>query len=251
MHSADSDTPTDLDPPRLSEATALIEPGNHPNLMRHPDEIGDALLSLADSGAALSLYTDGVTMPIMARVHAVAEDEDIWLMTVYGGAEVPPGPISVATWMGSVKLQFVIEAPQHLNEQLLRCPFPVECLVLERRGSARMETPMGLFHTASFKLHGEQHELQLYDFALGGIGMRVPKREAAGLHVGRRLFGVQLQLGKGIFFTVDLEIRLSRGFRSFLAGEQMQIGCRFVNMDAATQDQLSKLLDELRRQRGR
>ena len=43
----------------------------------------------------------------------------------------------------------------------------------------------------------------------------------------------------------DLEIRLSSTFRSFLLGEQVQIGCRFLNLTDAMRDELLTLLDNL------
>ena len=43
----------------------------------------------------------------------------------------------------------------------------------------------------------------------------------------------------------DLEVRLSRTFRSFLLGEQVQIGCQFTNLSPAMQDELARLLDKL------
>jgi hypothetical protein len=43
----------------------------------------------------------------------------------------------------------------------------------------------------------------------------------------------------------DLEIRLSRTFRSFLLGEQVQIGCQFINLSPSMEEELKRLLDQL------
>jgi hypothetical protein len=63
--------------------------------------------------------------------------------------------------------------------------------------------------------------------------------------VGRKLQRVRLELGPDAVIIADLEIRLSRTYRSFLLGEQVQIGCQFLNMSATMQDDLAKLIDKM------
>jgi c-di-GMP-binding flagellar brake protein YcgR len=94
-------------------------------------------------------------------------------------------------------------------------------------------------------MNGKPYELQLYDFSQGGIGMRCAPRDAQGLHVGRKLQRVRLELGPDAVIIADLEIRLSRTYRSFLLGEQVQIGCQFLNMSTGMQDDLARLIDRM------
>jgi hypothetical protein len=75
--------------------------------------------------------------------------------------------------------------------------------------------------------------------------MRCPPRDAVGLHVGRKLQRVRLDMGPGSVLICDLEIRLARHFRSFLLGEQVQIGCQFLNMSENMKDDLAKLIDKM------
>ena len=75
--------------------------------------------------------------------------------------------------------------------------------------------------------------------------MRARKPDTIGLYVGRKLSRVRLELGPEKVIIADLEIRLSRSFRSFLLGEQVQIGCRFLNLSAAMQEELTLLLIHL------
>ena len=133
--------------------------------------------------------------------------------------------------------------PEQLT--LLNLEFPLKCLVLNRRASARLETPLGVYYMASFVLNGKPYELQLYDFSAGGVGMRAAPRDAVGLHVGRKLQRVRLELGPDSVMIADLEVRLSRTFRSFLLGEQVQIGCQFTNLSPAMEEELKRLLDKL------
>ncbi len=75
--------------------------------------------------------------------------------------------------------------------------------------------------------------------------MRAAPRDAVGLHVGRKLQRVRLELGPDKVMIADLEIRLSRTFRSFLLGEQVQIGCQFINLSPSMEEDLKRLLDQL------
>jgi len=62
---------------------------------------------------------------------------------------------------------------------------------------------------------------------------------------------VRLELGPDTVMIADLEVRLSRTFRSFLLGEQVQIGCQFVNLSPAMQEELTRVLQELNASRQR
>jgi c-di-GMP-binding flagellar brake protein YcgR len=170
------------------------------------------------------------------------------------GFPLPPGECTFVAWLRGAKFQFKLDDPHWnaLPEQptLIPAQFPERCQVLNRRQAPRLETPLGTYHTASFVLNGKPYELQLYDFAVGGVGMRCPPREAVGLHVGRTLQRVRLDMGGGAVLICDLEIRLARHFRSFLLGEQVQIGCQFVNLSPATQDELHRILERLSAGRG-
>ncbi len=123
--------------------------------------------------------------------------------------------------------------------------------MLNRRAAQRLETPLGIYYLASFVLNGKPYELQIYDFSAGGVGMRAAPRDAVGLHVGRKLQRVRLELGPETVMIADLEVRLSRTFRSFLLGEQVQIGCQFTNMSPIMQEELSRVLDKLNSRKGR
>lgn len=235
-------------PPRLADAIEPMEAGTQPHHMADPWDIGDALLQLADSGDAVTIYPEGASEPVMARIHSVDDEKPHFVIELNEGAVLPPGQATFVSWQRSAKLQFTI------NDQWLALPdqptllptyFPKECLVLERRSSTRLETPLGVYYTAAFVLDGRPYELQLYDFSMGGVGMRAPKREARGLYVGRKLSRVRLELGPNSAIVADLEVRLARSFRSFLVGEQVQVGCRFLNLTPQMETELTTLLAKL------
>jgi c-di-GMP-binding flagellar brake protein YcgR len=110
----------------------------------------------------------------------------------------------------------------------------------------RLETPLGVYYpTASFAMNGKQYELQLYDLSIGGVGIRCAPGDAAGLRVGRQLQNVLLKVGPGSEITCDLEIRLVRRFRSFLAGPQVHIGCQFMNLSPQIQGELNRIFERM------
>nr|WP_315249973.1 PilZ domain-containing protein [uncultured Duganella sp.] len=217
--------------------------------MTDEHDIGDALTALAESGEPLSIYPSSATNVVMARIKSVDPKNPYFVVELNEGEFLPPGDAVFVAWLRSSKIQFKLSSidwPSLPNEPtLLPLEFPLKCEVLNRRSSARLETPLGVYYMASFVMNGRPYELQLYDFSAGGVGMRASPRDAVGLHVGRKLQRVRLELGPESVMIADLEVRLSRTFRSFLLGEQVQIGCRFINLSPAMEEELKRLLDNL------
>jgi len=235
-------------PPSQSEAIDVIAPGGMPYHMSDPWEIGEALSRLAESGDPVTIYPVDGAAAVMARIFSVDEEAPRFVIELNEGAFLPPGGATFVAWTRSAKLQFALSSGwvgQPGQPHLLASPFPSLCLALERRESARLETPLGMHYLAAFVLEGRPYELQLYDFSIGGVGMRAPPRDTVGLYVGRKLARVRLELGLDNVMLADLEIRLSRSFRSFLLGEQVQVGCRFLNLTPAARAELSAMLAQL------
>jgi len=236
-------------PPTLKDAVEPIAAGSKPHDMTDEHDIGDALAMLADSGEPVSIYPSSATNVVMARIRSVDPDQPYFVLELNEGEFLPPGEATFVAWQRSAKFQFNLSSDTWTTlpgqPTLMQLEFPLKCLVLNRRSSARLETPLGVYHMASFVLNGKPYELQLYDFSAGGVGMRAAPRDAVGLHVGRKLQRVRLELGPDSVMIADLEIRLSRTFRSFLLGEQVQIGCQFSNLSPAMEEELKRLLEKL------
>lgn len=234
--------------PRLQDAVEPIAAGAKPHEMTDPDDIGDSLTILAENGDAVSIYPSRGTDVVLGRIHSVDPELPHFVLELNEGEVLPPGEAVFVAWLRSAKLQFKLSDDwKSLPEQPTMVPavFPDKCQVLNRRATARLETPLGVYYLATFVLNGKPYELQLYDFSLGGVGMRCAPRDAVGLHIGRKLQRVRLELGPDTVIIADLEIRLSRTYRSFLLGEQVQIGCQFLNMSPMMQEELARLMDKL------
>ncbi|SFV04531.1 flagellar brake protein [Pseudoduganella namucuonensis] len=236
-------------PPALIDAVEPIAPGSKPHDMTNPDDIGDSLTILAENGDPISVYPSGTGEVLVARILSVHPEEPHWVLELNEGDALPPGNATFVTWLRSAKFQFALAreewTPLPDQPNLIPLDFPEKCLVLNRRAAARLETPLGIYFTASFVMNGKPYELQLYDVSQGGIGMRCAPRDAQGLHVGRKLQRVRLELGPDAVIIADLEIRLSRTYRSFLLGEQVQIGCQFLNISPQMQEELTKQIDRM------
>ena len=242
-----TDTPTHpprKGPPRPSDLLDRIQQSAAPHEMRDPFDIGETLTSLAESGEALTIYPGGLADPVLARIDTVHPEDPHFTLDVAGA--IPPGRATfVAALGGNAKLQFELESEwtaQPGTPNLVPAVFPESCLVLNRRAAPRLDTPVNGSYAATFTLMNKQFELPLCDYSTGGVGLRATPDQAAELYVGRKLKSVRLQLGPALAIVADLEIRLLRPFRSFLLGEQVQVGCSISNIEMQMQQTLQRLV---------
>jgi len=217
--------------------------------MTSEDDIGDTLTVLAANGDAISMYISGSREPVLGRILSVDPELPHFVMELNEGASLPPGKITFVAVLRAGKLQFRLSNPDWNpvpgKPQLIPMIFPETCAVLERRSSERVETPLGVNFMAWVELHGNPHEWSIYDISPGGIGLRCSKIEAKGLLKGRKLLDVQLELEEDTVVVVQLEVRFTRAFRSFLLGEQIHIGCMFINMTSELESDIKSLLDQI------
>ena len=248
-----TDTPTHLPrkgAPRPTDVLERIAPTASPHEMRDPFDIGETLTSLAESGEALTIYAASLPEPMLARIDSVHPEEPHFTFDVAGALPIPAGRATfVAALGGNAKLQFELESdwiasPGQPN--LVPAVFPETCLVLNRRAAPRLDTPVNGSYAATFTLMNKQFELPLCDYSAGGVGLRATPDQAAELYLGRTLKSVRLQLGPALAIVADLEIRLLRPFRSFLLGEQVQVGCSISNIEMQMQQHLQRLVSSTR-----
>lgn len=237
-------------PPRPQDAIAPFVASASSYEMESEDDIGDALTLLAANGDAISMYGAGSREPILGRILSVDPELPHFVMELNDGAIMPPGKVTFVAVLGNSKMQFKLAKPDWDTvagkPQLIPMVFPETCTILNRRASERVETPLGATFTASFVMNGTTPlELTIFDCSLGGIGLHCSKLEAKGMLKGRKLKEVVLTLGEEIDVMVELEVRFTRTFRSFLLGEQTHIGCMFVNRTPDMESKINDLLKQL------
>jgi len=236
-------------PPRPQDAIATIPASASSYEMTSEDDIGDALTQLATHGDAITLYVTGSREPVLARILSVDPELPHFVLELNEGLELPPGKITFVAVLPKAKIQFRLTSQEWKTlpgqPHLIPLIFPETCAVLDRRAVERVETPLGDNFTASLDIHGTIHEWSIYDFSLGGLGLRCSKIAAKGLIKGRKLPEVHLELDGELVIVAELEVRFTRGFRSFLAGEQMHIGCQFVNLKPEAAAEMKLLIDQI------
>lgn len=232
--------------PRAADVLQRMGQDASPHAMRDPFDIGETLQSLAESGEALTIYPNGLCAPLLARIAAVHPEEPHFTLDLAGDLPIPAGRATfVAALGGNAKLQFDLDAgwgalPGQAN--LVPAVFPETCLVLNRRAAPRLDTPVNGNFAAAFTLLNKQFELPLCDYSIGGVGLRATPDQAQELYLGRKLKNVRLQLGPALAIMADLEIRLLRPFRSFLLGEQVQVGCAIERIEMQMQQHLERMV---------
>jgi c-di-GMP-binding flagellar brake protein YcgR len=232
--------------PRPSDALERIPADAGAHEMRDPFDIGEALETLARRGEAVSVHPAGMVRGLLlARLHSVDPDETTFVID-FLDALPPAGPATlVAALSGNAKVQFELAQEWRClpgEPHLVPAQFPPFCLVLNRRAAQRVGTPVGVHNIASFNVFGKFFQLPVDDVSLGGVGLRATPEEAFGLRVGNTIAGVRLQLGPALVLTADLEVRLVRPFKTFLLGEQVQIGCSFSNISMQTRQSVDRYI---------
>jgi flagellar brake protein len=232
--------------PKPSDAVERITLNTVAHEMRDPFDIGDALSTLAASGEAVTVYLPDDVF-VMARIDAVDAARDAFTLELAEHAVLPQGRLTcVAALDGNAKIQFDVDLDQALvpgEAKLASLPLPVSCQVLNRRAESRLDSPVGGTHSARFVLLNKVFEMPLYDFSRGGVGLRATPDQALELYVGKRLQGVELELGPSLVVHADLEIRLLRPFRTFLLGQQVQVGCRISNISMQMRQHLDHAVE--------
>jgi c-di-GMP-binding flagellar brake protein YcgR len=239
-------------PPKMADAVARINPNAGAHEMRDPFDIGDALTTLALTGEPVTVYPRGQDF-VLARIDSVDPEHKVFTLDVGGGVALAAGrAVFVASLGGNAKIQFELDADCTIvpdRPDLAQLPLPDVCLVLNRRAEPRLESPLGMNYGARFTMMGKVFEMPLYDFSRGGVGLRATPEQAMELYVGKKLEGVLLEMGSSLVVTADLEVRLMRPFRTFLLGQQVQVGCRISNISMQMRQTLERAVDKIQKRR--
>jgi c-di-GMP-binding flagellar brake protein YcgR len=238
--------------PKPADAVDRIRPDSGAHEMRDPFDIGDALTTLALTGEPVTVYPYGYDVTL-ARLDSVDPEGKVFTLDLAEpGAALGRKIVFVAALGSNAKIQFELEmdpTPVADRPDLLQFCLPDVCLVLNRRAEPRLETPVGMNYGARFALMGKVFEMPLYDFSRGGVGLRATPEQAMELYVGKKLDGVLLEMGSSLVVTADLEVRLLRPFRTFLLGQQVQVGCRISNLSMQMRQTLDRAVDKIQKRR--
>jgi c-di-GMP-binding flagellar brake protein YcgR len=239
-------------PPKLTDAVDRIPAKAFPHDMTDAFQIFDTLSTLAQTGEAITVFPMGQDF-VMARIDAVDPDRRSFFLDLAEDSVLAEGKaVFAASLGGNAKIQFELDANWSIapgRERVVELPLPETCKVLNRRAEARLETPLGGSFGARFTSMGKTFELPLYDFSCGGVGLRASPEQAYEFYVGKKLEGVELELGPSLTIMADLEVRLLRPFHTFLLGRQVQVGCRISNISMQMKQRLERALSKVQMKR--
>jgi c-di-GMP-binding flagellar brake protein YcgR len=238
--------------PKLSDAVARI-PANAPaHAMTDAVQILETLSGLAQTGEAVTVYPMGQEF-VMARIDAVDPERRCFVLELAYDVMLAEGKaVFTASLGGNAKMQFELKANWTAVQGragVVELPLPESCQVQNRRAEARLESPLSGSYGARFTMLGKPFELPLYDFSLGGVGLRATPEQAYEFYVGKKLEGVELELGPSLTIVADLEVRLLRPFRTFLLGQQVQVGCRISNINMQMKQRLERAVSKVQTRR--
>jgi c-di-GMP-binding flagellar brake protein YcgR len=238
--------------PKMTDAVARIPANATAHAMTDAFQIFDTLSTLAQTGEAITVYPSGQDF-VMARIDAVDPDRRSFLLELAYDVILAEGKaVFAASLGGNAKIQFDLDANWSVvpgRPQVVELPLPETCQVLNRRRESRLESPLGGSYGARFTILGKPFELPLYDFSLGGVGLRATPDQAYEFYVGKKLEGVELEIGPSLSITADLEVRLLRPFHTFLLGKQVQVGCRISNISMQMQQRLERAVSKVQMKR--
>lgn len=222
-------------------------------------EIAAYLQQLQREGAGVRL--SGPEGPGLAS-RIVALDAEADLLGLALGADpegisqalVAGGEITAVAYLGTIKLQFDLDAPVLVSGDqgtVLRSPWPTRLYRFQRRQSYRVQ-PAGSSYPR-LVLPGDAapgRALRVLDLSIGGLALALPPDLAAvpALPAGQVSSGLVLELDR----ISALKVALLPHHLSPVAGDPhglMQLGCAFVDLDAAASRALQVYVDQTQKRR--
>lgn len=210
------------------------------------------LQTMAARAEPVTLYRADGAAPVAGRFLRVLVPERRFAVHLAAPAAAVAGPVLLVAAPENLRVQFEAQfAWQAAADGTLEgvADFPSSLLHMQRRQFSRRETSLGSELRAEFISEGRKRVLSVDDLSLGGVGLRGPLREHGVLQMKQRLHRVRLELGTAVIMDLQLDICSHRTYRSFLAGEQIHFGCRFVSLTPRARATLEQVLRELEQER--
>jgi c-di-GMP-binding flagellar brake protein YcgR len=166
-------------------------------------------------------------------------------------ALVADGEISAVAYLGTIKLQFDIDAPVLVSGEqgtVLRSPLPLRMYRFQRRQSFRVQ-PASSTYPRVVLPGGAQpgRALRVLDISIGGLALALPA-DLPALPTGQVADGLVLELDRISALRVSLLPHHVSPISGELHGLQ-QLGCSFVELDANASRTLQVYVDQTQKRR--
>lgn len=166
---------------------------------------------------------------------------------------VAGGEITAVAYLGTIKLQFDIEAPVLVSGEqgaVLRATLPTRLYRFQRRQSFRVQPAGSVYPRVVLPGCAEPgRALRVLDISIGGLALALPADTAAApLPIGHAAAGLVLELDR----LTALRVALLPHHDSPISGDTTgtrQLGCAFVDLDAAAGRSLQVYVDQTQKRR--
>ncbi|MFT7723376.1 MAG: flagellar brake protein [Roseateles sp.] len=171
-------------------------------------------------------------------------------------ALVAGGEITAVAYLGTIKLQFELDGAVLVSGEqgaVLRSPLPQRLYRFQRRQAFRVQPAGSLYPRVALPGSGGQpaRALRVLDISIGGLALALPPDAEpllARLPIGQATPGLVLELDR----MTSLGIALLPHHASPVAGDAdglLQLGCAFVDLDAAASRALQIYVDQTQKRR--
>ena len=222
-------------------------------------EIAAYLQQLQRDGASLMLSgPPGLTLS--TRIRALDTSADLLGLEIGADPEgvsqalVAGGEITAVAYLGTIKLQFELDAPVLVSDEqgaVLRTPLPTRLYRFQRRQSFRVQ-PAGSIYPRVVVPGGAQpgRALRVLDISIGGLALALPAgaEPVPALPIGHAATGLVLELDR----ITGLRVSLLPHHVSPIPGDaadMRQLGCAFVDLDTAATRALQVYVDQTQKRR--
>jgi len=221
-------------------------------------EIAAYLQQLLREGADLTLSgPPGLSLP--SRISTLDTAADLLGLEISTDPEgisqalVAAGEITAIAYLGTIKLQFELEGSVLVSGDqgaVLRSTLPLRLYRFQRRQSFRVQ-PAGSVYPRVVVPGGDQpHVLRVLDISIGGLALAL---QADGdpqqiLPIGRTAEGLVLELDRMTALRVALLPHHASPIGRNADGT-CQLGCAFVDLDAAAGRSLQVYVDQTQKRR--
>lgn len=219
-------------------------------------EITAYLQQLQREGAGL-LVAGPQGQSLSSRIIALDADADLIGLEIGADPEgisqalVAQGEITAVAYLGTIKLQFEVEAPVLVSGEqgtVLRGTLPTRLYRFQRRQSFRVQ-PAGSAYPRVIVPGGAEpgRALRVLDLSIGGLALALP-RDFAALTPGRVAESLVLELDR----ISALRVTLLPHHASPISGDAsgtLQLGCSFVDLDANAGRSLQVYVDQTQKRR--
>ncbi|MFG6465571.1 flagellar brake protein [Roseateles sp. BYS87W] len=166
-------------------------------------------------------------------------------------ALVSEGEITAVSFLGAVKLQFELDAPVLVSGEqgsVLRCPLPERMYRFQRRQSFRVQPAGSMYPRVVLPGSTEPgRALRVLDISIGGLALVIPP-DFGALQPGDVARGLTLELDRVTALRVNLLPHHASPIRGDATG-MLQLGCAYVDPDAAAHRTLQVYVDQTQKKR--